>query len=135
MLRINWTRFGLEDCRIKLHPENLPIGKSSFFPENGTTYCVPLTYLNYFLDLNCLNYFLVLKINFCTKFSKNSLLWGDGRGYSLNEGKFFELIRHDKNCFFFVTVMQYLNRFKPGYLFPDVKHEKYFGVSIFFTVY
>ena len=29
MLRINWSRFGLEDCRIKLHPENLPIGKSS----------------------------------------------------------------------------------------------------------
>ena len=30
MLRINWSRFGLEDCRIKLHPENLPLGKSSF---------------------------------------------------------------------------------------------------------
>ena len=30
MLQINWSRFGLEDCCIKLHPENLPIGESSF---------------------------------------------------------------------------------------------------------
>ena len=30
MLRINWSRFRLEDCHIKLHPENLPFRKSSF---------------------------------------------------------------------------------------------------------
>ena len=30
MLRINWSCFGLEDCRIKLHPENLLLGKSSY---------------------------------------------------------------------------------------------------------
>ena len=30
MLRINWPRFRLEDCRIKLHPENLPLEKRSY---------------------------------------------------------------------------------------------------------
>ena len=29
MLRINWSRFRLEDFHIKLHPENLPLEKSS----------------------------------------------------------------------------------------------------------
>ena len=32
MLRINWPRFGLEDCRIKLHPDDLPFGKRVPFP-------------------------------------------------------------------------------------------------------
>ena len=37
MLWINWSRFGLEDCRIKLHPENLPLERSYINTMSCTT--------------------------------------------------------------------------------------------------